>query len=196
MRCFISAVLQQTEDRIAVVAVQRSTRKGHVTERESALMYRLYPHFRPAYAMRKLLGAPAPTRELFENALDLLSDGIALLRKDGGIVFDNRAGFGEHELAVGDHGGSSDRMQRLVGRRRQHGPGIARRVLELIGNAELLAEPDDPFRSRLAEMMDGEHETPPRTYCKARQRYAVGSLLVKEGGRARLHDAAAGAAAQ
>ena len=42
--------------------------------------------------MRKLLGAPAPTREdLFENALDLLADGIALLRRDGNIVFVNEA---------------------------------------------------------------------------------------------------------
>jgi DNA-binding CsgD family transcriptional regulator len=36
------------------------------------------------------LEAPAPTREdLFENALDLLSDGIALLRRDGAIVYAN-----------------------------------------------------------------------------------------------------------
>ena len=38
------------------------------------------------------LAIPAPTREdLFENALDLLSDGIALLRRDGVIVFANTA---------------------------------------------------------------------------------------------------------
>jgi DNA-binding CsgD family transcriptional regulator len=36
------------------------------------------------------LAIPAPTREdLFENALDLLSDGIALLRRDGVIVYAN-----------------------------------------------------------------------------------------------------------
>ncbi len=92
LRYFISAVLEQTEDRIAVVAVQRSRRNGHVTNREIALMHRLCPHFQRAYTMRKLLGAPAPRREdMFENALDLLSDGIALLRKDGTIVFVNDA---------------------------------------------------------------------------------------------------------
>jgi len=92
LRYFISAVLEQTEDRIAVVAVQRSRRTGHVTNREIALMHRLCPHFHRAYTMRKLLGAPAPTREdLFENALDLLADGIALLRRDGDIVFVNEA---------------------------------------------------------------------------------------------------------
>jgi DNA-binding CsgD family transcriptional regulator len=42
--------------------------------------------------MRKLLGAVAPTREdLFENALDLLADGVALLRRDGSIAFVNAA---------------------------------------------------------------------------------------------------------
>jgi DNA-binding CsgD family transcriptional regulator len=36
--------------------------------------------------------APSPTREdLFENALDLIADGIAVLRRDGGIVYANSA---------------------------------------------------------------------------------------------------------
>jgi DNA-binding CsgD family transcriptional regulator len=92
LRHFISAVLEQTADRIALVTVQRSRRLEHITNREVALMHRLCPHFQRAYTMRKLLGGPAPTREdLFENALDLLADGIALLRADGGIVFVNEA---------------------------------------------------------------------------------------------------------
>jgi DNA-binding CsgD family transcriptional regulator len=41
--------------------------------------------------MRKRLGAPAARENLFENALDLLADGIALLRRDGGIVYINEA---------------------------------------------------------------------------------------------------------
>jgi DNA-binding CsgD family transcriptional regulator/PAS domain-containing protein len=89
LRYFISAVLEQTEDRIAVVSVQRSRRKGHVEQREIALMHRLCPHFQRAYTMRKRLGAAAPN--LFENALDLLADGIALLRRDGSIVYINEA---------------------------------------------------------------------------------------------------------
>jgi DNA-binding CsgD family transcriptional regulator len=89
LRYFISAVLEQTSDRIAVVAVQRSRRKGHVEQREIALMHRLCPHFQRAYTMRKRLGLAASN--LFENALDLLADGIALLRRDGGILYINEA---------------------------------------------------------------------------------------------------------
>jgi DNA-binding CsgD family transcriptional regulator/PAS domain-containing protein len=89
LRYFISAVLEQTDDRIAVVSVQRSRRKGHAEQREIALMHRLCPHFQRAYTMRKRLGADAPN--LFENAFDLLADGIALLRRDGGIVHVNAA---------------------------------------------------------------------------------------------------------
>src|SRR6516225_10540743 len=79
LRYFISAVLDQTPDRIAVVSVQRSRRKGHVTRREIALMHRLCPHLQRAYRMRTLLALDAPPREaVFEDALDLIADGIAL----------------------------------------------------------------------------------------------------------------------
>ena len=41
-------------------------------------------------ATNRRLEIPAPTREdLFEDVLDLLSDGIALLRRDGAIVYAN-----------------------------------------------------------------------------------------------------------
>lgn len=89
LRYFIGAVLEQTSDRIAVVSVQRSRQKGHVERREIALMHRLCPHFQKAYAMRKLLGLNTPS--LFESALDLLADGIALLRRDGRVVHINEA---------------------------------------------------------------------------------------------------------
>jgi DNA-binding CsgD family transcriptional regulator len=41
--------------------------------------------------MRNRLGAMAARENLFENAFDLLADGIALLRRDGGIVYTNEA---------------------------------------------------------------------------------------------------------
>ena len=92
LRYFISAVLEQTSDRIAIVSFQRTRRKGHAEPSDISLMRRLCPHFQRAYMMRKLLRADAPVREsLFANALDLISDGIALLRQDGTIVYVNEA---------------------------------------------------------------------------------------------------------
>ncbi len=72
-------------------------------------------------------------------------------------VVDDGAGFGQHEIAVRDHGRRPDRVQRLVVGRRQHGDGIAGIALQLVGNAKLLAKPDDAFGLRLAEVMDDEH---------------------------------------
>jgi DNA-binding CsgD family transcriptional regulator len=89
LRYFVSAVLQQTPDRIAVVAVQRNRRQGHVDQREIALMRRLSPHFQRAHDMRTRLEAAADRDTLFETALDLLNDGIALLRRDGCLVYVN-----------------------------------------------------------------------------------------------------------
>lgn len=92
LRYFISAVLEQTPDTMAVISFQRTRRKGHADRSEISLLRRLCPHFQRAYTMRKLLRVDTPTREsLFENALDLISDGIALLRRDGVIVYANEA---------------------------------------------------------------------------------------------------------
>src|SRR5690606_17545484 len=48
----------------------------------------------------------------------------------------------------------ADRMQRAVVLRCQH--RCAAVALQCVGDAEFLAEPDDPFGLR-SEMMDGEH---------------------------------------
>ena len=92
LRYFISAVLEQTPRTMTAISLQRSRRKGHVDRSDISLMRRLCPHFQRAYTMKKLLRADAPTREtLFESALDLISDGIALLRRDGAILYVNEA---------------------------------------------------------------------------------------------------------
>jgi DNA-binding CsgD family transcriptional regulator len=107
LRYFISAVLERTPDMIAVISFQRTRRKGHADRSDMSIMRRLCPHFQRAYTMRKLLRVDAPIRDsLFENALDLISDGIALLRQDGKIVYVNEA---LRRLAAGGHDFRIDR---------------------------------------------------------------------------------------
>jgi DNA-binding CsgD family transcriptional regulator len=91
MRYFIFAILEQTPDKVAAVTVQRTRREGHVGDREIRLMQRLCPHFQRAYDMRARLTAVPDHANALEDALDLLADGVALLRRDGGIVYANEA---------------------------------------------------------------------------------------------------------
>jgi DNA-binding CsgD family transcriptional regulator/PAS domain-containing protein len=91
LRYFISAVLAHAHDRISVVTAQRSRPQGHVGDREISLMRRLCPHFQRANDMRTRINASADRNRLFENALDLLSDGIALLGRGGKLVYVNEA---------------------------------------------------------------------------------------------------------
>jgi PAS domain-containing protein/DNA-binding CsgD family transcriptional regulator len=91
LRYFITAVLEQTPDRLAVVTIQRTRKQGHVDSREMLLMRRLCPHFLRSYDMRARLKAECFRNTIFENALDLLADGVALLRADGKLVHANEA---------------------------------------------------------------------------------------------------------
>lgn len=91
LRYFIAAVLEQTPERIAVVSVQRSRRQGHVSDREIALMQKLCPHFQRAYMMRAQLTAVPARTDALEDAFNLLADGVALLSRDGRIVYANEA---------------------------------------------------------------------------------------------------------
>jgi len=101
-----------------------------------------------------------PVQEMCEDGMTraALETVVAVFCDD---VLDNGAGFGEHDIAVGYDRRRTDRMQRLVVGRRQHGCGVARIAFEFIRNFQLLAEPDDALGLRFAEMVDGEHEGPP-----------------------------------
>jgi len=91
LRYFVSAVLEQSPDKLAVVAVQRTRKQGHVDKREINLMRRLYPHYQRAYDLAMRLKVDSDRSSLLENAVELLTDGVALLRANGRIVYANHA---------------------------------------------------------------------------------------------------------
>jgi DNA-binding CsgD family transcriptional regulator len=88
-RYFISTNVVHNQHEAAPFAIQRSPEQGHVGKREIALMHCLTPHLRQAYDMAVRLRSAARTTDAFERALDWLTDGAALLRKDGRVLYAN-----------------------------------------------------------------------------------------------------------
>ena len=76
----------------------------------------------------------------------------------GDDVFDDGAGFGEEHSLVLDDGRGAERVQALQFGRRKDGHGIALVKREFVRNAKLLAEPHDPLRLRMTEVVDSQHE--------------------------------------
>lgn len=90
-RYFIGAILTVNDRESSLFSVQRATRQGHVGERERALMRRLAPHLQRAHDMAKRFRGAERRTDAFERALDWLTDGAALLRKDGQVLYANAA---------------------------------------------------------------------------------------------------------
>jgi DNA-binding CsgD family transcriptional regulator len=91
LRYFLAAVLERTPDKLATVSVQRTPEQGHVDEHEIEIMRCLFPHFQRAYDMTKRLKAASIRHGALENTLDWLNDGVALLRRDGRLIYVNEA---------------------------------------------------------------------------------------------------------
>jgi len=91
LRYFLGAMLEHTPEKVALVSVQRTLKQGHVDKREIELMRRLVPHYQRAQDVATRLNSAGDNRGLLENVLDWLTDGVALLRADGDIVYANDA---------------------------------------------------------------------------------------------------------
>ena len=90
-RYFVSGVLRQTPEEFAAVAVQRSPAQGHVGNAEIALMQGLVPHFRQALDVATRLKRATGDGRSLEGALDWLADGVALVARDGAVLYANDA---------------------------------------------------------------------------------------------------------
>ncbi len=90
-RYFIGGILTVTEQESSLFSVQRAIRQGHVDRESMARMRTLLSHVRGAFDVaRRLKGAQRRTDAL-ERTLDWLTDGAALLRNDGRVLYCNEA---------------------------------------------------------------------------------------------------------
>jgi DNA-binding CsgD family transcriptional regulator/PAS domain-containing protein len=90
-RYFIGTNVLQSGRELAAFAIQRSPKHGHVGRREIALMRALAPHLQQAHDMAARLKGTERRASAFERALDWLTDGAALLRRDGRVLYCNQA---------------------------------------------------------------------------------------------------------
>ncbi len=91
LRYFLSGQVFNTEHTQAIVSIQRSRRQGHVGRSELDRMQRLLPYFRQAHDLVSRLGNAGDAVGTFERTLDWLTDGVALVRDNGSVVYANAA---------------------------------------------------------------------------------------------------------
>jgi len=89
MRYCLGTLLENSEDRLVPISVQRTKKQGHPEKREIAILQRLYPHFQKGYDVARRLQVAGQQKDALENALNWVADGVALLRADGNIVYAN-----------------------------------------------------------------------------------------------------------
>jgi DNA-binding CsgD family transcriptional regulator len=89
LRYFLGALLEHTPEKATLVSVQLTRKQGHADKRQIALMRRLLPHYQRAHDVATRLNTAGNSRGLLENTLDWLTDGVALLRADGEVVYAN-----------------------------------------------------------------------------------------------------------
>jgi DNA-binding CsgD family transcriptional regulator/PAS domain-containing protein len=91
VRYFVNGTIVSNADNYGAVVVHRSAKRGHAGRQDIALMQRIVPHVRRAFDVSRRLREAGEVRSSFERALDLLADGVALVRGDGAVLYSNEA---------------------------------------------------------------------------------------------------------
>jgi hypothetical protein len=82
-------------------------------------------------------------------------------------IFDDQSGLGERLPLILDDRRFAERVYALHFIRRQHGLLVAFVARDLVGNTQLLQEPEDPLAARIVQMVDTNHLSPPGKRPKA-----------------------------
>jgi DNA-binding CsgD family transcriptional regulator len=90
-RYFVGGILSVGDRESTLFSVQRATRQGHVEPNSTERMLALLPHVRGAFDVARRLRSAARRTSAFEDSLDWLADGAALLCKNGRMIYTNDA---------------------------------------------------------------------------------------------------------
>lgn len=88
-RYFVGGIVAVDERQSLLFSVQRSIAQGHVDRENTASMLLLLPHVRQAFDMTRRLRGSSETSTALQQALDWLTDGVAVIKADGTIVYAN-----------------------------------------------------------------------------------------------------------
>jgi DNA-binding CsgD family transcriptional regulator len=91
LRYFLASQFYRAPGELVGVSVHRTRKQGHVGSGEIALMKRLLPHFRQALDTATRLNRAAAFGQSLEAALDWLADGVALIARDGRVLYANES---------------------------------------------------------------------------------------------------------
>jgi DNA-binding CsgD family transcriptional regulator len=91
LRYFLASQFYRAPGELVGVSVHRTRKQGHVGSAEIALMKRLLPHFRQAFDTAMRLERVAALGQSLERALDWLADGVALIARDGRVLYANES---------------------------------------------------------------------------------------------------------
>lgn len=91
LRYFMSGQILDARDNQAIVSIQRTRRQGHVEKADIERLRILIPHVRQAYDVATRLRTVHRAAHTLEQALGWLSDGVALLKRDGHVAYANAA---------------------------------------------------------------------------------------------------------
>jgi PAS domain-containing protein len=90
-RYFVAGIVANTADEFVGIGVQRTAKQGHGGRTEIERLKRLLPHLQQAHDVARRLSGASDTGRSIEQALECLADGVALVGRDGAVVFANEA---------------------------------------------------------------------------------------------------------